>query len=105
MSESLWLTSASASAVVGMGWLALSMDEHWGQVMTRPADAAHGVRQVALRVLGALALLVSLLACLKADRPSMAALVWVMLLAGCALVIAMTLARWPKALRILWPEQ
>ena len=104
MSDLFWLTTASASTVLGMGWMAISMDQHWCQVMPCPARLAHGIRQATLRALGALALLLSLLACLMADRPSMAVLVWVMLLAGGAMVVALTLAHSPKVLRVLWPE-
>lgn len=102
MSEALWLTAAAALSLAGMGWLALAMEVHWGQVMHRPSEAAPRTRQV-LRALGMLALPLSLLACLMADRPSMAVLVWVMLLAGSAAAIAMTLARRPQVLRALWP--
>jgi hypothetical protein len=104
MSEALWLTTAAALTLAGMGWLALAMEVHWGQVMHRPAEAAARTRRV-LRALGTAALPLSLLACLMADRPSMAVLVWVMLLAGSAAAIAMTLARRPQALRALWPTR
>jgi hypothetical protein len=57
----------------------------------------------ALRTLGGLGLLSSLGLCLLADHASMAVLVWVMLLAGGALLIALTLAWKPEALRVLWP--
>lgn len=102
MSEALWLTAAAALTLAGMGWLALAMEVHWGQVMHRPAEAATHTRRM-LRALGTAALPLSLLACLMADRPSMAVLVWVMLLAGSAAAIAMTLARRPQVLRALWP--
>lgn len=102
MSEALWLAAAAAMALAGMGWLALGMEVHWGQAMHQPAEAATGTRRL-LRRLGAAALAASLLACLKADRPSMAVLVWVMLLAGSALVIAMLLARRPRLLALAWP--
>lgn len=102
MSEAVWLLMAIALSFAGMAWLALAMDVHWGQVMHRPAEAARDTRQV-LRGLGAAALPLSLLACLMADRPSMAALVWVMLLAGSAAAVAMLLAHRPQVLRALWP--
>lgn len=102
MSEALWLLLASVLSVVGMGWLALAMEVHWGQVMHQHADGAHGTRR-ALRWAGSVALLLSLLACLAADRPSMAVLVWVMLLAGAAVVVAMTLSWRPCLLRWLLP--
>lgn len=92
MPEAFWLTAAAVLALAGMGALALAMEVHWGEVMRRPAPSATGIRR-ALRGLGALALLLALLACLKADRPSMAVLVWVMLLAGSAVCVAMALAR------------
>lgn len=102
MSEAAWLVAAAALALAGMGWLALARDVHWGQVMHRPAEAAAGTRRV-LRWLGAFALPLSLLACLMADRPSMAALVWVMLLAASGVTVALVLAKRPQALRALWP--
>ena len=91
MSDALWLLLAAALAFSGMAWLALAMDVHWGQVMHRPAEQAFTARR-ALRGLGAAALLLSLLACGMADRPSMAALVWVLLLAGGALSVGQLLA-------------
>jgi len=48
-------------------------------------------------------LLISALLCFQADRPSMAILVWLMLLAGSAPVIAVMLAYKPRLLRVLWP--
>ena len=102
MSEALWLAVAAALTLAGMVWLALSMDMHWGQVMHRPAEAAARTRK-ALRAAGAAALLLSLLASLAADRPSMAVLVWVMLLAGSAAAVAMLLARRPAWLKGFWP--
>ncbi|MCP5198118.1 MAG: DUF3325 family protein [Gammaproteobacteria bacterium] len=95
MVDALWLIVATALSVSGMAGLALSMEVHWSQVMPQPACAAAGVRCL-LRVVGALALLLSLLACLRADRPSMAVLVWVMLLAAGALAIALALAWRPR---------
>jgi hypothetical protein len=106
MSEALWLTAAGALSLAGMAWLALAMDVHWGQVMHRsapaPAPAAARLRPV-LRTLGAAALALALAACLKADRPSMAVLVWVMLLAGSAVTVALLLARQPALLRVMFP--
>lgn len=100
MSEALWLLLAAALSFSGMAWLALAMEVHWGQVMHRHADEAQGPRR-RLRALGAGALLLSLLACLSADRPSMAVLVWTMLLAGNAVGVAMVLSRRPRWLA-LW---
>jgi len=95
MSEALWLTTASVLSFSGMGWLALAMDVHWGQVMHQDAGAVEPRRRL-LRALGAGALLLSLLACLAADRPSMAVLVWTLLLTGGALSVAMVLSHRPR---------
>lgn len=91
MSEALWLLLAAVLSFSGMAWLALAMEVHWGQVMHRHADEALRPRK-RLRALGAAALLLSLLVCGAADRPSMAVLVWTMLLAGSALGVGQLLA-------------
>lgn len=100
MSEALWRSGAALLSLGGMGWLALSMDVHWGQVMHQPAEAAAPTRQ-RLRALGAVALPLALLACLAADRPSMAVLVWIMLLTGSAVTVAMVLSHRPRWLAAL----
>ncbi|WP_259371794.1 DUF3325 family protein [Rubrivivax gelatinosus] len=46
----------------------------------------------------------SLAACLRADPPSMAVLVWLMLLAAAALAVAFALAWRPALLRLAWPR-
>lgn len=101
MSEALWLAVAAVLNLAGMTWLALAMEVHWGQVMHRSAEAAAGARRL-LRMLGAMALPLALVACLMADRPSMAVLVWVMLLVGSAVTVAMLLARRPRLLVMFW---
>jgi|APAra7269096714_1048519.scaffolds.fasta_scaffold02755_13 hypothetical protein len=102
MAEPVVLLSAAAvNAVLGFGWLALAMDTHWEQVYGEAAPKAATARN--LRVAGALALALSLGLCLRADHPSMAALVWLMLLAGAAATIAATLSWRPRWLRPLWP--
>jgi hypothetical protein len=103
MSDALWLLVAAATNLAGMVWLALAMEVHWDQVMPRPAHAVPATRRQ-LRRLGAAALPLSLWACLLADRPSMAVLVWVMLLAGSALVVAWVLAHRPRLLALAWPR-
>ena len=97
--KALWLLLAYAGCVAGFGWLALAMDAHWQQVRGgRPPAGA--VRRL-LRGLGVLALLLSLLACLRADHATMAALVWVMTLAAAALTVTFLLSWWPKLLQPL----
>jgi len=48
-------------------------------------------------------LFVSLLVCLVADRPSIAALVWIMLMVGAAVAVAFALANRPGLLKVIWP--
>jgi hypothetical protein len=43
------------------------------------------------------------LCCLEADQPSMAVLVWLMLLALSAALVAIVLGAWPAALRLAIP--
>ncbi|MDT7838636.1 DUF3325 domain-containing protein [Aquabacterium sp. OR-4] len=97
----LWCLLAYAGCVAGFTWLALAMEPHGRQV--RPAGPLPPPRL--LRSLGVVALLLSLLACLRADHPTMAALVWVMTLAAAALTVTFTLSWRPWLLRPLafWP--
>jgi hypothetical protein len=95
-----WLLAVALAAnVVGLAWLALAMDMHWRQVFgARPQPR---VAVVALRGCGVLALLASLLLCLRVDHASMAALVWVMGFVAAALGVALTLSWKPRLLRAL----
>jgi hypothetical protein len=99
MVESLLFVCAAAAALAGFGWLALAMETHWEQVNAPRALSRR--RALALRIAGGLALLSSLMLCVGVDHPSMAVLVWFMLLAGAALVIAMLLSWRPCWLRWL----
>lgn len=92
--KALWLLLAYAGCVAGFGWLALAMDGHWQQVRGGQPPAAPRL----LRGLGVVALLLSLLACLRADHATMAALVWVMTLAAAALTVTFTLSWRPRLL-------
>ena len=94
MREAAMLAAALGAAIAGMGWLALSMEPHWHQVRGGQ-PLSRGIAG-GLRLLGALALLASLLLCLRADHASMAALVWVMALAAAALIVAFTLTWRPR---------
>lgn len=105
MPETLWLLVAAGLNLAGMSWLALAMAVHWDQVMPGPAAAQAAPPRRRLRALGTTALAASAVACLLADRPSMALLVWCMLLAASALTVALTLAWRPALLRSLWPAQ
>lgn len=95
------LSLAAVAALLGFAWLALAMDVHWRQVRGG-VDAPHALR-IVLRALGGIALAVSALLCFLANRPSMAVLVWVMLLAAAAMLVALTLAWGPRLLRAAWP--
>lgn len=92
---------AAVGAVIGFAWLALAMESHWHQVHggTEPGPTV----RITLRVLGVAGLLASAVLCFIADRPSMAVLVWLMLLAGSAPMIALVLAWRPRLLRVVWP--
>ncbi len=69
------------ASTAGLAWLALTMQTHWEQVRGTRAPARGVI--VALRVLGSVALLGSLLLCLRTDHASMASLVWVRALGAC----------------------
>lgn len=105
MTESAWMLHAAAAlmSVAGFAWLALAMDVHWRQVHGDRARA--GAVKPVLRVLGMAGLAASALLCALADRPSMAVLVWLMLLAGSAPLVALTLAWRPRLLRVLSPSR
>lgn len=85
------LLGAFVVTVAGMGWLALLLEAHWEQVRGAAAPALSEAVRWRLRLLGSVALLVSLGLCLTVDHASMAVLVWVMLVAAAALLITLTL--------------
>lgn len=95
------LVAATIACISGLAWLALAMDVHWKQVRTDVPGV--GTAKV-LRILGSLALLISLFLCLATAHASMASLVWVMLLAASALIVAFTLTWRPRlfAWLIIW---
>lgn len=104
MSESMQaaglLSAALLASVAGMGWLAVSMPAHAQQVW----GAVPSVRAMRmLRWMGAGALLVALILCLRVDHASMASLVWVMSLTAASLAIAFSLTWHPRRLRLLAP--
>jgi Protein of unknown function (DUF3325) len=99
MGKPLLLAAALLCTTCGLGWLALAMETHWQQVRGETAASRSSVR--VLRALGAAALLLALGLCLRADHPTMAVLVWVMALAGAALLIAFSLSWRPRWLRPL----
>lgn len=94
MSEAALLALAALAAVAGMALFALALPAHWAQVAGTHAPLSPTV-QGRLRAGGALALAASLGLCLAADHPTMAVLVWVMLLALSAGCVALWLSRRP----------
>jgi hypothetical protein len=99
MPDALLLAAALVCTLLGMGWLALAMDVHWKQV--RAAGLRTWRTAIVLRILGAASLAGSLGLCLLADTATMAALVWMMLLAVAAVTIALVLSRRPRLLAAL----
>ncbi|MBS3936887.1 MAG: DUF3325 family protein [Sulfuritalea sp.] len=100
MADALALCLAALFSLAGMGWLALSLEVHWRQLFGRRAVLTAIIKS-GLRLAGWTALLLSAVCCFIADRPSMAVLVWVMLLAGAATAIALLLAWRAHWLRVL----
>lgn len=101
MADVLLIAAAQLCSFTGMGWLALAMKVHWQQV--RGAVPLPPPTRTALRISGASALALALLACAGADPLSMAALVWIMGLAASALAVAFVLAWRPRWLLWLAP--
>lgn len=99
MAEALLLLTALAACIAGMGWLALSLNVHWRQVHGNAQQPAGRVR--CLRMQGVAGLAASLVPCLAAANPSIASLLWIMLLSTAALMIAFTLTRRAHWLRLL----
>ncbi len=101
--ESWLMGFAALSSFVGMSWLALARETHWRQVCP---SAPQPVRT--LQWAGSAALLLSLGLCFRADYPSIAVLVWVMLAGGSALVVALLLSwrsPWLRMLAITRPRR
>jgi len=100
MAEVLSLGLAALLSLTGMGWLALSLDVHWQQIFGHQAVLSARTT-MRLRLVGGTGLLLSAVFCFVADRPSMAVLVWLMLLAASATVITQLLAWRAPWLRVL----
>ncbi|AOS77619.1 MULTISPECIES: DUF3325 family protein [Hydrogenophaga] len=94
MSEAALVVLAALASLAGMALFALALPAHWAQVAGAHAPLSPTVQR-RLRAGGALALAGSLGLCLAVDHPSMAVLVWVMLLAVSAAGVAMWLSRRP----------
>lgn len=96
MVDALLLVLALLAAVGGMGLFALSFEAHWRPALApRPFPSAH---RFSLRRAGVALLLGALVACHLADHPSLAWLVWFMLLALAQVLVALVLAFRPRSL-------
>lgn len=105
MADVYWLAIAALATLLGMGLLALSLDVHWRQIVEAKHERASTAPSSRLRSIGAVSLAAALFFCLVADHASMAVLVWVMLLAASAVVIAMLLTwrpQWLHPLTLPW---
>lgn len=99
MLDPVLLALAFALSMIGMASLALTMEAHWAQVFDGLPQSPAAVLR--LRVVGPVSLAAALVLCLIVDHASMAALVWVMTMAGSALAVAFTLTWQPGWLRLL----
>ena len=97
------LVLAVLMSLASFAWLALAMDVHWKKVQEGRNTGAHPAK--VLRVMGWIGLLVTAILCFLADRPSMAVLVWIMLLAAAAPSVGMLLSWRPQLLRMFWPSR
>lgn len=95
------LILAAVTGLTSFAWLALAMDIHWRKVQGR--GRAHPAAQ--LKLMGWAGLLLTAVLCFLADRPSMAVLVWVMLLVASAPAIGMILSWRPQLLKVFWPAR
>ena len=91
----LLLVGIVTAAYLGFALLALTQTRHWRRVSRAPPPT--GMRRLAPRTLGGLALLLSLALCLVRDGPSFGALLWATAISIAAVAVAFTLT-WRPAL-------
>lgn len=105
MVEVICWIAAICITLLGMACLSLSLPSHWRQVTGREDSLPSTAECLRLRVAGYCSLTVAFLLCLAADHPSMAVLVWVMLLALAAKSVASILSwrqHWLKPLLFMF---
>lgn len=90
MLEVIYFCLAWCVAVISMSWFALAIDANWREVIGAERSG-FATKSQSLRRLGIGGVALSLLLCTRADHITMAVLVWVMLLAVAALLVAMML--------------
>lgn len=104
MVEVICWIAAIVITMLGMACLSLSLPNHWRQVTGIETSLPSPSEQLRLRIIGYASLVASLLLCLAADHPSMAVLVWIMLLSLAAKGVASVLTwrqHWFKPLLCL----
>jgi hypothetical protein len=104
MVSAFLLLLACIVTTLGMSWFALAKEPHWMQVRSEPLTQP---MKNTLRGLGATSIGASFFICMFADHPTMAVLVWIMLLPLGGLLVAFTLAwraHWLAA-SITWIEK
>lgn len=94
-SDTIWLVLAGLSAWLGCAWLALGQKKNWRTVTggNTPPRACVG--------LGWMFVLATLISCVMRDGVSFAAILWPLIFATAAFLVAMTLAyrtQWLKPL-------
>ena len=99
MQDVLLLISLSLTAYLGFALLALTQARPWRRLSQTPPPT--GIRPLALRILGGLALVLSLVLCLVRDGPSLGALLWATAISVAATAVAFTLTWHPALLRPL----
>ena len=98
--QSALLIATALAAYLGFALLALGQARPWQRVAQTPPPPT-GLRLLALRMLGGLALALSLGLALLRDGPSFGALLWATAITLAALAVAFTLTWRPKWLRPL----
>lgn len=93
------LAGIVTAAYLGFALLALTQARPWQRL--GQAAPSTGIRRLALRTLGGLALLLSLVLCLARDGPSFGALLWATAISLAAAAVAFTLTWRPELLRPL----
>ena len=91
----LLLVGMMTAAYLGFALLALTQARPWQRVSRVPPPTS--IRRLALRTLGGLALLLSLVLCLVRDGPSFGALLWATAISLAATAVVFTLT-WRPAL-------
>ena len=97
--QGVLLLGTALAAYLGFALLALTQARPWQKVVQTPPPT--GLRLLALRALGGLALALSLGLALLRDGPSFGALLWVTAISLAALAVAFTLTWRPNWLRPL----